>query len=148
MVNAGIPGGSAFEALARWRELGQDYDWTGLVIGIPHNVGRQSSLAAERASVFHPTQGAPYINCRLYLIIRSWIAPYTRPKYAASTPPSRRRTAGGHPDHRSSGAGSNLSVVLVEDPGRLDDAVGRVELVDMHCNGVRRWCCSVRRWTR
>ena len=28
VVNAGIPGGSAFEALTRWRELGQDYDWT------------------------------------------------------------------------------------------------------------------------
>ena len=131
VVNAGIPGGSAFEALARWRELGQDYDWTGLVIGIPHNVGRQSSLAAERASIFHPTQGAPYINCRLYLIIRSWIAPYTRPKYAASTPPHDGGLLEDIQTIVRQARARDLSVVLVEDPGRLDDAVGQVRQVDM-----------------
>jgi len=131
VVNAGIPGGSAFEALARWRELGPYHAWTGVVIGIPHNVGRQNSLASERASVFHPTQGAPYINSRIYLILRSWIAPYTRPKYAASTPP---HDGGLLEDIRTivtQARALGLSVVLVEDPGRLDDAVGQVRQVDM-----------------
>ena len=131
VVNAGIPGGSAFEALARWRELGQDYAWTGVVIGIPHNVGRQSSLAAERASVFHPTQGAPYINCRLYLILRSWIAPYTRPKYAPSAAPHDGGLLDDIQTIVSQARAQGLSVVLIEDPGRLDDAVGQVRQVDM-----------------
>ena len=131
VVNAGIPGGSAFEALARWIELGEDYAWDGLVIGIPHNVGRQNSLATARASLFHPTQGAPYINCRLYLILRSWIAPYTRPKYAPSAAPHDGGLLADIQTIVSQARARGLSVVLVEDPGRLDDAVGRVRQVDM-----------------
>jgi len=130
VVNGGIPGGSAFEALARWRELSDGYEWTGLVLGIPHNVGRQTSLAAERGTVFHPTQGAPYINSRLYLLLRSWIAPYTRPRYAPATPPD---DGGLREDIRfivSDARSRGLSVVVIQDPGRMEDAVGRVRQVD------------------
>ncbi len=130
VVNAGIPGGSAFEALARWRELGKDYAWTVLVMGIPHNVGRQSSLASERASVFHPTQGAPYFNSRIYLLLRSWIAPYTRPRYAPTTPPHDGGLLDDVLTIVSQARAQGLSVVMIEDPGRLDDAVGHVRQVD------------------
>jgi lysophospholipase L1-like esterase len=82
VVNAGIPGASAFEMLARWSELRGRMDFDHLVFGVPHNVHRQLGFAVQRAAVRAPGDGAPYISARLYLLARRVLAPWTRPAYA------------------------------------------------------------------
>ena len=136
VLNAGIPGGSAFEALARWTELKDQFELTGIVLGIPHNVGRQKELASHRRSLFHPTQGAPYLNWRTYLLIRRGLAPYTRPRYASSDAVGLRDDQGMLDDLRAvvvEARERGLSVTIIEDPGHLKDAVGTVRKLE------RRW---------
>jgi len=130
VVNAGIPGGSAFEALVRWTEFRDRYEWTGLIIGIPHNVGRQGELAAAREQLFHPTQGAPYINIRMYLLLRWWIAPYTRPRYAHSDPPNDQGMLDDISEIVRQAGERGLSVTVIEDPGHLKDAIGHVRRLE------------------
>ena len=133
VLNAGIPGGSAFEALARWTELKDRFELTGVVLGIPHNVGRQKELADHRRSLFHPTQGAPYLNWRTYLLIRRGLAPYTRPRYASSSSAGLRDDQGMLDDLRTvvvEARDRGLSVTIIEDPGHLNDAVGTVRKLE------------------
>jgi lysophospholipase L1-like esterase len=82
VLNGGIPGGSAFEMLARWSELSASLELDGLILGLPHNQHRQAELHEQRSTLFSRTGGAPYINSRIYLLARRAIAPYTRPRYA------------------------------------------------------------------
>lgn len=130
IVNGGIPGGSAFEALVRWTEFRNGYEWTGLILGIPHNVGRQGELLDERRSVFHPSNGAPYINLRLYLLVRWVIAPYTRPRYAASETPDDHGMLSDVSEIVSQARDRGMSVTIIEDPGHMRDAVGSVRRLD------------------
>jgi hypothetical protein len=124
VFNAGIPGGSAFEALVRWTELRDHAEWTGIILGIPHNVGRQQSLAAVRESLFHPTLGAPYINCRTYLVARRLLAPLTRPRYAPSTPASDLGMLDDVVELVTQARNRGLTVTIIEDPGHMNDALG------------------------
>jgi hypothetical protein len=136
VLNAGIPGGSAFETLARWTELKDRFELTGIVLGIPHNVGRQRELASHRRMLFHPTQGAPYLNWRTYLLVRRALAPYTRPRYASSGSEGLRDDLGMLDDLRTivvEARDRGLSVTIIEDPGHLNDAVGTVRKLE------RRW---------
>ena len=130
VVNAGIPGGSAFEALVRWSEFRDGYDWTGLILGIPHNVGRQGELASQRQSLFHPTHGAPYLNWRMYLLARWIIAPYTRPRYASADPPDDQGMLDDVSEIVRQASERGLSVTIIEDPGHMRDAVGTVRRLD------------------
>ena len=85
VVNAGIPGGSAFDMLARWNELGSQYDFDGVILNIPHNLSRQQEVASSRKALFQPGAGAPYVDWRTYLVVRRLIAPWTRARYAPGT---------------------------------------------------------------
>jgi hypothetical protein len=130
VINAGVPGGSAFELLARWVELKDRAPWTGLILGIPHNVGRQHDIAGIRSGLFHPDRGAPYVDWRTYLVLRRLIAPYTRPLYAPSTPP---RDSGMLDDVVmlvSQARAAGLSITVIEDPGHMNDALGAVRVLD------------------
>lgn len=127
IMNAGIPGGSAFEMLARWTELKEKYELTGVVLGFPHNAGRQRELSGLRSSLFHPTAGAPYFDNRMYLVLRHLIAPYTRPRYAEASAADPMEDESLLidletliRDIRSRG----LSVTMIEDPGHMADALG------------------------
>jgi len=136
VLNAGIPGGSAFEMLARWTELKERFDLTGIVLGVPHNVGRQRELSSQRQSLFHPTQGAPYLNWRTYLLVRRALAPYTRPMYASDNPVGRGDDQGMLDDIRTvvtEARDRGLTVTVIEDPGHHNDAVGTVRKLE------RRW---------
>jgi lysophospholipase L1-like esterase len=82
VVNAGIPGASAFEMLVRWTELAGQLDFDHIVFGLPHNIHRQRNFQGQRAKLTTPGDGAPYIDARLYLLIRRLIAPWTRTLYA------------------------------------------------------------------
>ena len=134
VVNAGIPGGSAFDMLARWNELAPQFDFDGLIINIPHNTSRQQEMAETRRSLFQPTGGAPYVNWRTYLVIRRLVAPWTRARYAAGV-------AGEPVDDMMADLKTlvaqaqerGMTVTAIEDPGRLQDAVGVIRQLD------RRW---------
>jgi len=130
VVNGGIPGGSAFEILVRWSEFRDDYEWTGLILGIPHNVGRQGELAQQRQSLFHPTQGAPYLNWRMYLLARWIIAPYTRPRYASAEPPGDQGMLDDVSEVVRQARERGMSVTIIEDPGHMRDAVGTIRRMD------------------
>ncbi len=130
IVNGGIPGGSAFEALVRWTEFRDGYEWTGLILGIPHNVGRQGELGQARQALFHPTRGAPYIDIRLYLMVRWWIAPYTRPRYAPSETPADQSMLNDVTEIVRQARARGMSITIIEDPGHMQDAVGTVRRLD------------------
>ncbi len=82
VLNAGIPGGSAFEMLVRWSELSSRLELDGVIVGLPHNQHRQKELSRYRRTLFSRKGGAPYLDIRIYLVVRRLIAPYTRPRYA------------------------------------------------------------------
>lgn len=132
VVNAGIPGGSAFDMLARWNELRAQYEFDGVIFNIPHNVSRQKELTASRKTLFQPGGGAPYINWRTYLVVRRLIAPWTRTPYAegVAAEPVEEMMA----DLKTiveQAQSMGMSVTAVEDPGRLQDAVGVVRQLDL-----------------
>ncbi len=130
IVNGGIPGGSAFEALVRWSEFRDDYEWTGLILGIPHNVGRQRDLSQERLQLFHPSQGAPYLNVRMYLLVRWLVAPYTRPRYASAESPNDQGMLDDISEVVRQARERGMSVTVIEDPGHMNDAVGDVRRLE------------------
>ena len=82
VVNAGIPGASAFDMLARWRELSHLCRWDGVLLGTPHNDPRQQRQGEQRSRFYAGRGGAPYLDLRLYLIVRRLLAPRVRPQGA------------------------------------------------------------------
>lgn len=136
VMNGGIPGGSAFEMLARWTELKDKFELTGVVLGIPHNAGRQRELAGIRGQLFHPTAGAPYVNNRIYLALRRIIAPYTRPKYAEGGAAQANDDEGMLNDVEAlvvDARSRGLTVTVIEDPGHMNEALGTPRRLN------RRW---------
>lgn len=132
VINAGIPGGSAFDMLARWNELSAKYEFDGIIFNIPHNMSRQAEVAESRKTLFEPGGGAPYINWRTYLVIRRMIAPWTRAKYASG--PQGEPVDDMMTDLLTiveQAQAKGMSAAAIEDPGRLQDAVGRVRQLDM-----------------
>ncbi len=84
VINAGIPGASAFEMLVRFTEMQMHMDFDHLVFGLPHNIHRQRDFSKQRATLTAEGDGAPYINVRLYLVFRRLAARWTREPYAQS----------------------------------------------------------------
>ncbi len=78
VMNAGVPGGSAFDMLARWRELGTTYELDGVLLGLPHNEAHQRKLEPVRSWFYEHRGGAPFIDLRIYLLLRRWLARFTR----------------------------------------------------------------------
>lgn len=133
VMNAGIPGGSAFEMLARWTELKHRYELTGVVLGIPHNAGRQREMTEVRNRLFHPTAGAPYINNRTYLLLRRAIAPFTRARYAEAAIDDPMGDASIFEDVTAivtDARARGLTVTVIEDPGHMNDALGRPRVLN------------------
>ena len=132
VVNAGIPGGSAFDMLARWNELSEQYEFDGVIFNIPHNMSRQAEVAASRKTLFQPGGGAPYINWRTYLVVRRGVAPWTRAPYAEG--PQGEPVDDMMMDLQTiieQAQSKGMSTTAIEDPGRLQDAVGVVRQLDM-----------------
>lgn len=77
VINAGVPGAAAYDMLVRWRDLRDDWQIDGLVLGAPKNTGRQKAVAAERA-LWYQGGGAPYLDLYLYLGLRRLLVPWTR----------------------------------------------------------------------
>lgn len=76
VLNAGVPGGGAYDMLVRWRMLRDRWQVDGLVLGAPKNIGRQKAVGPERAVWLGG--GAPYFNSYLYLGLRRLLIPLTR----------------------------------------------------------------------
>ena len=84
VLNAAIPGSSAFDMLMRWQYLSRTLQLDALLLGAPHNAIRQNSLKKHRNSWYNEVKGAPFINSYIYLGIRRIMAPLLRPRYAES----------------------------------------------------------------
>jgi lysophospholipase L1-like esterase len=133
VLNAAIPGGSAFEMLSRWQELSGRLELDGVIMGIPHNAGRQKDLSSVRESMFGNGGGAPYINIRTYLALRRAIAPYTRPRYASLEHTRGIHDAGMLQDLvtiTSQAREQGLPVWVIEFPDNMNFSVGRISPID------------------
>lgn len=133
ILNAGIPGGSAFEMLSRWQELNGPLELHGVILGVPHNAGRQKELSSARDSMFKSGGGAPYINIRTYLALRKAIAPYTRPRYASLEYSSGVHDAGMLQDLATittQAREQGLPVWVIEFPDNMNLSVGRISPTD------------------
>ena len=78
VINAGVPGSSAFDMLRRWRSLSENYQVHGLLLSTSHNLNRQAKTQAARNSWYASVRGAPYVDLRLYLLLRRLLVPLTR----------------------------------------------------------------------
>lgn len=78
VVNAGVPGGSGYDALARWNVLKDRFEIDGVLLGQPHNYRRQDAVRGERSRWYAPEGGAPFVDAYLYLVLRRVLVPFTR----------------------------------------------------------------------
>ena len=78
VINAGVPGSSAFDMLRRWRSLSENYEVHGLLLSTSHNQNRQAKTLAAREHWYSSMRGAPYVDLRLYLLLRRMMVPLTR----------------------------------------------------------------------
>lgn len=81
VVNAGVAGGCAFDMLRMWRRFGTVLEPDGLVLGTPHNDGRQREVGQKRTAFYAQETNAPVSTLRLYLGLRRLLAPLQRPSY-------------------------------------------------------------------
>ncbi|GEM_PF-952855 len=81
VVNAGVAGGCAFDMLRMWRRFGTVLQPDGLVLGTPHNDGRQQEVGDQRSAFYRQSTNAPASTLRLYLGLRRILAPLQRPSY-------------------------------------------------------------------
>lgn len=85
VINGGIFGSCAFDMLRRWRQVSAQLELDGVILGRPHNLTRQAAIAERRARWYQDVRGAPFIDLRVYLVLRRLLAPLTRPQYPAAT---------------------------------------------------------------
>ncbi len=78
VINAGVPGSSAFDMLRRWRSLSENYEVNGLLLSTSHNLNRQAKTMAARDRWYATVRGAPYVDVRIYLLVRRLLVPLTR----------------------------------------------------------------------
>ena len=78
VINAGVPGSSAFDMLRRWRSLSENYQLHGLLLSTSHNLNRQRKTLEHRRHWYSSVRGAPYVDVRLYLALRRLLVPLTR----------------------------------------------------------------------
>lgn len=81
VINAGVFGTCAFDMLRRWRQYKDRFEIDAVLLGTPHNMSRQQSLLEKRSGWYDVVRGAPFVDLRLYLVLRRVLAPYTRPQY-------------------------------------------------------------------
>ncbi len=81
VINSGIFGACAFDMLRTWRQRKDRFAIDAVLLGTPHNMSRQQSLLTRRSGWYSAVRGAPFIDLRLYLVLRRLLAPYTRPQY-------------------------------------------------------------------
>ena len=81
VVNAAVAGGCAFDMLRMWRRFGAVLEPDGLVLGTPHNDGRQLEVSEQRTAFYQDGTNAPASTLRLYLGLRMLLAPLQRPSY-------------------------------------------------------------------
>lgn len=123
VVNAGVFGSSAFDMLARYRQLVETHAFDGVLLGQPHNVQRFAEQGAERAKWYRQLRDGPASTMRLYLLVRWWMAPYRSGMYA--DPPMG---AGREPEYAdirtlaTDARARGLPVWFVEMPNNLPQA--------------------------
>jgi hypothetical protein len=81
VINAGVFGGCAFDMLRRWRKYSASHELDAVLLGTPHNMSRQLNLQERRSDWYRKVRDAPFVDLRLYLVLRRLLAPYTRPQY-------------------------------------------------------------------
>lgn len=81
VLNGAIFGSCAFDMLRRWEQLSSLVEVDAVLLGRPHNEGRQESLLARREGWYSNVRGAPFVPVRLYLLARYHLARFTRPQY-------------------------------------------------------------------
>jgi hypothetical protein len=83
VINAGTPGGSAFEMLFWWTRLSTEFELDGVILGQPHNAVRYrtDSHKKYREAWYRSFHGAPPVDIRLYLVLRLVIAKWRRRPY-------------------------------------------------------------------
>ena len=86
VINAGVPGASAYDMLVRWRKLGPQFEHDAILLSVPHNTARQGATADQRGMLYDGWQGAPYLPSYLYLGLRRLIVPLTRAPLRLTTP--------------------------------------------------------------
>lgn len=86
VINAGVPGASAYDMLVRWRRLGPQFAHDAILLSVPHNTARQGATADQRGLFYAGWQGAPYLPSWIYLGLRRLIVPLTRAPLRMSTP--------------------------------------------------------------
>ena len=105
VINAGVPGSSAFDMLRRWRSLSENYQVHGLLLSTSHNLNRQARTLAARRRWYASAGGAPYVDVRLYLLLRRLLVPLTR-------------SAGARPGERAQPADIRDMKAIVTDASR------------------------------
>lgn len=98
VLNAGVFGSSAFDMLARYRQIVDAFEIDAVLLGTPHNAVRFRQAAAERSAWYQTAQDRPASSMRTYLLVRRWLAPLRSGMYAVS--PGGNEAAAQHDDIR------------------------------------------------
>jgi len=92
VVNIGVPGSSAFDMLTYWRRFAPLYEHDGVLLGQPHNPGRQKAMSEDRKRWYSDVRGPPPVDIRLYMAMRRFWAPYAIPAFTAEEEPRLQET--------------------------------------------------------
>lgn len=82
VLNAAVFGSSAFDMLARYRQIVDAFEIDAVLLGTPHNTVRFRAAAAERAAWYQSAHDRPASAMRTYLLVRRWLAPLRSGMYA------------------------------------------------------------------
>jgi len=80
VINGGVFGSDALDMLRRFHFFAERLELDGVILGLPHNI-RSQELRARRAHWYRSARGAPYVDSRLYLVLRRLLLPLSRPHY-------------------------------------------------------------------
>ena len=87
VLNGGVFGSSAYDALRRWEELRDVLEPDALLLGTPHNTGRQREKSAERAEWYRSQAVPTTSDWRLFLALRRVVQPLRGTRYAQPSAP-------------------------------------------------------------
>lgn len=124
VINAGVFGSSAFDMLARYRQLVEVYEVDAILLGTPHNSGRFKQTLEQRSAWYRTAHEGPASTLRTYLLARRWLAPLRAGMYA-EIPDSLRGDAE-HADVRlivSDARGRGMPAWFAEMPNNLEQGM-------------------------